>query len=66
MEEDGSQEGEIMGPERAAPKQLRIWWPSKSPGQTGMIRKEYEKNHPARTLGNGRVLGGKEAVLSTS
>lgn len=54
-----------MGPERVAPKQLRIWWPSKSPGQTGMIRKEYEKNHPARTQGNGRVLGGKEAVLST-
>lgn len=54
-----------MGPERVTPKQLRIWWPSKSPGQTGMIRKEYEKSHPARTLGNGRVLGGKEAVLST-
>lgn len=57
--------GGIMGPERVAPKLLRIWWPSKSPGQTGMIRKEYKKNHPARTQGNGRVLGGKEAVLST-
>lgn len=54
-----------MGPERVAPKQLRIWWPSKSPGQTVVIRKECEKNHPARMQGNGRVLGGKEAVLST-
>lgn len=44
--------------EEVAPKQQRISQPSKGIRQMGMIRKESEKNHPARMQGSGRRGGG--------
>lgn len=37
----------------------------KRTGQTDKTRKEYEKNGATRMQRSGRVLGGKEGVLST-
>lgn len=50
--------------EREAPEWLRILWPSNSPGQMGMTRKECGRNHPARLQRSGRGSGGKEGVPS--
>lgn len=60
------EEGEIAETKKkVAPKWLGILWPSKGTGKMDMIRKEYEKKHPARTQGSVRDLSGKEEVLST-
>lgn len=56
--------GEVMGAsERVTPRRLRILWPSRGAGQSGMTRKKKcEKESPTGMHGSGRVLCGKERV----
>lgn len=57
-EKDGSQKRLCGGQGDDIPKAARISWPSKGTRQTGMTRRECEKNLPARVQESGSPLPG--------